>query len=314
MRRGGATDTADALARQYKDLGMAKLYRRGIGILRQTRLVAIGSLTVALFTLGFIFLVRIALDGLGRSVKEGIGITIELAGDDAGARFAYLKPQLEQLSGVKAVEFVSADEAARTLGAELGENPVDVLGYNPLNATIRLSVEASYINADSLQRLEGQLHNLGVATNLNYRDDLLSSVEHNISKIEWGLWAFLALQALLAFIMISNTTKLMIYAERHKIRTLTLVGASSWFVSRPILTRSFFDAILAIICTLGLLAGLLLGIDKGLDMPLYHLLDPKQLIVSSIALGVIALVSNTIASMSATRRYIRMDGSKIHLV
>lgn len=293
---------------------MAKEQRRRTSALRQMRLVAIGTLVVALFTLGVILLLQATAVGIKHNIKENIRFSVELSGHDTKAQYEILKPQLTALSGVRAVEYIDADDAARELGKQLGENPVDVLGYNPLSSVLQLSLQSEYIQPDSLLRLERQLSMLGIDAKLDYKQDLLDSIEANTQRISWGLWALLLVQVLFAYIQISNTTRLMIYADRLKIRTLTLVGASSWFVRRPIVGRSLLDAMVAWGGSVGLLALAICGVDKTLGVNLYHLISTTNLLLALGALALVAVLSCAITSWRATLRYIRMDGGKIHLV
>lgn len=293
---------------------MAKEQRRRTSALRQMRLVAIGTLVVALFTLGVILLLQATAVGIKHNIKENIRFSVELSGHDTKAQYEILKPQLTALSGVRAVEYIDADDAARELGKQLGENPVDVLGYNPLSSVLQLSLQSEYIQPDSLLRLERQLSMLGIDAKLDYKQDLLDSIEANTQRISWGLWALLLVQVLFAYIQISNTTRLMIYADRLKIRTLTLVGASSWFVRRPIVGRSLLDAMVAWVVSVSLLALAIWGVDKTLGVNLYHLISTPNLLLALGALALVAVLSCAITSWRATLRYIRMDGGKIHLV
>lgn len=293
---------------------MVKEQRRKTSTLRQMRLVAIGTLVVALFTLGVILLLQATAVGIKYNIKENLRFTVELTGDDAKAQYEILKPQISVLSGVRLVEYIDADDAARVLAERLGENPIDVLGYNPLSSVLRLSLQAEYIQSDSISLLERQLSMLGVDAKLDYKQDLLDSIETNTQRITWALWALLLVQVIFAYIQISNTTRLMIYADRLKIRTLTLVGASPWFIRRPIVGRSLIDALVALVLSVGLLVSAIWGVEQVLGVNLYNLVSSTHLLIALGVLVLVAMLSCAITSWRATLRYIRMDGGKIHLV
>lgn len=294
---------------------MAKEHKRKrTGALRQMRLVAIGTLVVALFTLGVILLFQATAIGIKHDIKENIRFSVELSGDDTQAQYEILKPQLMALSGVRQVEYIDADVAAHELAQQLGESPIDVLGYNPLNSVLRLSLQADYIQPDSLSALEHQMSMLGIDAQLDYKQDLLDSIEANTQRVSWGLWALLLIQVVFAYIQISNTTRLMIYADRLKIRTLTLVGASPWFIRRPIVGRSLIDACIALVLSVGGLMLAIWGVDHVLGVNLYNIIKPIHLLLSLGVLTLVAMLSCAITSWRATLRYIRMDGGKIYLV
>ncbi len=282
--------------------------------LRQMRLVSIGTLVVALFTLGLILVTRAFVLGAEQGVKENISLTIELTGDNPRQQYDYMAKELDRIAAVKSLAYIDADEAARQMTEQLGENPVEVLGYNPLISMARLSLKAEYMNADSLAKLRHELGLLGIDASLDYRSDLVEAVEGNMRKAEYVLWGLLVLQAIFAFIQINNTTRLMIHADRLKIRTLSLVGASPWFVRRPIILRSMCDALIAAVLAVLLLGGAVYALESALSMSLIPVLQIEHILVSIAVLLIVAVLGGMLASMGATRRYIRMDGNKIHLI
>lgn len=282
--------------------------------LRQMRLVSIGTSIVALFTLGLILLLRVLAIGVETNVKENIGLTIELLGEDPHQQYLLLEQQLPRLKGVKALKYVDADQAMQQMIEHLGEDPVAILGYNPLAATVQLSLDATYMHPDSLDHLQRELALLGVGTQLNYREDLVEAIERNSLTVEYVLWGVLALQILFAFIQINNTIRLMIYSDRLKIRTLTLVGAGAWFIRRPVVLRSLGDAGLAALGAILLLGGLVYSLERGLSISILSLLRVDYVLMAAGVVVLVALLGSAIASVRSTGKYIRMNGDKIHLV
>lgn len=279
------------------------------------RLVSIGTSIVALFTLGLILLLRVLVVGVETSVKENVGLTIELLEEDPHQQYLMLEQQLPRLKGIKSLHYVDADQAMQQMIAYLGgEDPRAILGYNPLSATIQLSLDAAYMHPDSLDHLQRELALLGVDTQLNYREDLVESIERNSLTVEYVLWGVLVLQILFAFIQINNTIRLMIYSDRLKIRTLTLVGARSWFIRRPIVLSSLGDAALAALGAILLLVGLVYFLELGLSISILSLLRVDYVLMSAGVVVLVALLGSAIASVRSTGRYIRMNGDQIHLI
>lgn len=280
------------------------------------RLASIGALAITLTILGFIALIRILAIGLEQEVKEQITFDIELPENYNKESYLSLEPELKKIRGISNIQFVSQDEALEAIKPQLGENPEDLLGYNPLNPLIRLNISGDYLQSDSLKKIQSIVSGLGLdATSLNNRQtEQLDKVNKNVSVLEIVLWGLVAVQALFAFIQINNTTRLNIYAERLKIRSLTLVGASAWFIRRPLIARSLVDGLIATLLSLCLLGLCLWGIEYGLDTPILQLLDKVHLGIAIVGLLALALLSCGFASYRSTQRYIKMDGKRIHLV
>lgn len=285
--------------------------RRTLG---QMRLLSIGTLTIALFILGAILLLRLVTLELGRTTKEQLTFTIDLVGDDPKASFAYLQGQAKQIAGIKTLTYIDADEVARELTQSLGEDPIEVLGYNPLSSVAKLTLHADYMHTDSLKAIESALRLRGVDAQLDYRNDLLDSVDRNLKHMEWIMIGILVIQIALAFVQINNTTKMTIYAQRLKIRTLSLVGASPWFICRPIICRSVVDTLIASLLAIACIGLMISAIEKTFGLHIYHMLRLESILTTVGVLTAVGVFSGFISSARTAHKYIYMDKSKIALL
>lgn len=280
------------------------------------RIASIGALSVTLFLLGAIALIRILASGVEREVKEQLIFDIELPTGYTAESYQVLARELPQIKGIAKQQYVSADQALEQIIPRLGEDPRELLGYNPLSPLIRINIAADYLQVDSLKQLQTALTALGLdAVGLGeQQSEQLSKMNRNITSIEWVLWGVLLLQVIFTLIQINNTTRLGIYAERLKVRTLTLVGATPWFIRRPLVWRSLVDATVATIIALAMLVLAVYAVELGLGSAVSSMLDPRYVIGAVVGLLLFALLACGSASYRAAQRYIRMDGSRIHLV
>lgn len=280
------------------------------------RLASIGALTITLCILGIIALFRLLAIGLERDLKEQISFDIELPEGYNAESYQLLRPELKALSGIAEESFISADSAFSIVKAQVGEDPSELIGHNPMRALVRLKVSAGHLEPDSLRKIQRELTGLGLdASSLNPQDqEQLDTMNRNLRIVEWLLWFFVGIQVIFTFILINNTTRISIYAERLQIRTLTLVGASSWFIRRPIVFRSLVDGFIATLISVSILALMLCTVEFGLGWSIMTLVTPPHLALVAGGLLLVALVASFIASTRAASRYIKMDGSRIHLI
>ncbi len=114
---------------------------------------------------------------------------------------------------VKASSYISPEQAARELTAELGEDFIDFLGYNPLPPSIDLRVKAVYANVDSLEVIESALMQEPVVKEVFYQKSLVQLINKNIRRISYVLLGFSALLLLIAMALINNTIRLSVYSK-----------------------------------------------------------------------------------------------------
>lgn len=285
--------------------------------LRQMRLVAIAVLTVSLFILGAIGLMRIGVYSVSKNVREQILFAVEVPDGYTGQNLRKLGENISALSGVHNLVYIDADSAARVVAAKIGQTPqemLSLLGYNPMNSLYQFQLTSDYLSIDSLQRLEQRLEALGLTPKLSYNGDLLESIESNGRRVEWVVWGFLLIGFIFSLVQINNTIRLGIYSSRHQIRTLSLVGASSWFIRRPIVWRSLLDGLIASLLSIALLVLVVKSLEGLWELSLSSVLDIKLIITASVALILVGLLACAITALRASRKYIRMDGSKIHII
>lgn len=280
------------------------------------RMVSIGALVITLLILALIALLRIMASGLEQNFKENLSFDLELPSQYNQESYEALQNEIKAIPGILSCQYISADSALKMVTEREGENPVNILGYNPMRARVSLQLRSEYLNTDSLAKLKPALSYLGLDTDYLQDDETtqLQKVESNFSLIEWLLWGFVVIQAIFTFVQISNTTRMAIYAQRLQIRTLTLVGASAWFIRKPLVIRSLLDGFIASMISLSIIAGLIALVDYTTELQPMTILNPLHLMVASGGLLTIALVASALASYRSAQRYIKMDGKKIHLV
>ena len=90
------------------------------------------SITLVLFLMGLFGLILFHARVLSDYVRENIGFSIMIREGVKEAGILQLKKALDGSGYVKSSEYVAKERAAEKLKAELGEDFVGFLGYNPL--------------------------------------------------------------------------------------------------------------------------------------------------------------------------------------
>lgn len=280
------------------------------------RLSVIGAWVVTLSILGLIALIQLFVWSLGRSFKEQLCYDIELSTECKETEASSLGRKVERIKGIRQVHYISADSAKRAIEQTLGEDPVVILGYNPFNPYLRLQLYADYNHSDSLRNIQHALNKLGInAEELNgQQGKQLEQINRNAQVLSYLLWVVLLMQIIFTYIQINSTTGIMVYAERLQIRTLTLVGATSWFIRLPIIRKNLTDSLVACLISLGLLASLIQGASLVVKTDLWELLEIEHLLCVIVSLLLIASLSSLLASYRSTQRYINMNGEQLQIL
>jgi cell division transport system permease protein len=269
------------------------------------------SITLVLTMLGLLGLTILHARKLSDYVKENIGFRVYLKEDAPPEDIIILQKKLDAEPFVKSSRYISPEEAARELTADLGEDFIDFLGYNPLPPSIDLRVRAAYANVESLETIERNLMQEVVVKEVFYQKSLVHLINKNVNRISIVLLGFTGLLMLIAIALINNTIRLSVYSKRFIIRTMKLVGATRRFISRPFIVRGvlqgFYSAIFAIILLATILYFLMQQIPE-----LVSLYDIYIYIAVFLLVILTGMFLAWVSTWFAVRKYLRMTEDELY--
>ena len=127
---------------------MAK--RRNIKKSKPSHFYSILSVALVLFLIGLVGLLLMNAHIVSTYFKENLQINVVLHDKIAEAELLNLQQQLDRQTYVKSLRYLSKDKAKSIFEEEFGEGIEEVLGYNPLFASLDIRLNAAYANTDSL--------------------------------------------------------------------------------------------------------------------------------------------------------------------
>jgi len=136
-------------------------------------------------------------------------------------------------------------------------------------------------------------------------------MSRNVQDFSWILLAVALALLLVSMVLIVNTIRLQIYAQRFLINTMTLVGATSWVTRRPFVLRNMFMGFMSGLVALAVLGGVVYYVEFRLGLMLFPLTWQNITFVSVIVLCC-GLLITLFASLIATGKYIRMDNNSLY--
>ena len=261
---------------------------------------SIVSISLVLFVIGLLGTFLFQAQYLTRTVKEKIAVQIELKDNLSETDIFQFVKRMEGEKYVKSASYVSKEEAAKILQEDLGEDFLDLLGYNPLYASVDLNLNADFVNADSLSIIVDELSANSKVQNLHYQKTLVNALDKNIGKITLGLGVVGALLFFIALTLIDNTIRLAMFSNRFLIKSMQLVGATRWFIVRPFILKGITNGLLSgIIAALAML-GLFIALEKQIDglTVLQDLLTFALVVGTVVSLGIVISLLSTQRAVS----------------
>ena len=279
--------------------------------LNSSYFTAIISISLVLFMLGILGMILLQAKRVSNYVKENIGFSVILKDQVKEVDIVKFQKSLDAADYVKVTEYIDKETAARELTADLGEDFVDFLGYNPLLASIEVRLNADYANPDSLKWIELELMKNPRIKEVFYQRDLVSLVSENIKNISMVIIVFSILLLIIAIALINNSIRLALYSKRFIIKTMQLVGATPGFIRRPFVLRGILNGIYGAMISISLLIGLLFYLQQKL--PELFAIQDVEMIASLFGLVLLlGIIITWISTGLAVRKYLRMTTDKLY--
>ena len=275
-------------------------------------LTSIISITLVLFTLGFLGLVILQANSLSNYIKENIGFEIIVKPGVKEADILHLKKTLDIRVYVKSAEYISTEEATRRLSAMLGDDFIDFLGNenNPLLPSIDLRFNAPWANSDSLAIIEAEVLQNKAVKEVYYQKSLVHLINKNLRKISFGLLGFSILLLVIAMALVNNTIRLSIYSKRFIIRTMQLVGATESFIRWPFVLIGISQGIISALIALAVLSGIIIALQQQIP-ELALLINVETLGFLYLSILLLGMLMSGFSTFFSVRTYLRISPDRL---
>lgn len=263
------------------------------------------SIGLVLFLLGILGLLVLNTKKLADHFKEQITISVFLKDNAKQVEVDQLQKSLVMAEYTKSASYVSKEEAAEQHSAEIGENFIEFLGYNPLKNSIDIQLLADYVSTDQIEQIAEDIGSKTYVEEVSYDRPLIALLTENVKKI--GFWILIAsaIFTAIAVLLINSSIRLSIYSKRFIIKTMQMVGATKKFIRRPFIWTNIKLGMLGAVVALVTLGLLLYYLDNNFpELNLFQ--DP--LILGSLFLGVflLGILISYVSTFFATQRFLNL--------
>ncbi len=263
------------------------------------------SIGLVLFLLGVLGLLVLNTKKLADHFKEQIKISVFLKDNAKEVEVDQLQKSLVMSDYTKSAVYVSKEEAAEVHSAEIGENFLDFLGYNPLKNSIDVALKADFVSTEQVEEIASELAKKDYVEEVSYDKPLIALLTDNVKRISFWILIASAVFTLIAVLLINSSIRLSIYSKRFIIKTMQMVGATKRFIRRPFIWTNIKLGMLGSLLALIALGIVLYYVD--MNFPELNLLQ-DFMILSILFVGVFVLgvLISLISTYFATQRFLNL--------
>jgi cell division transport system permease protein len=284
---------------------MAKAGSASIKRGKPSYFMSILGVTLVLFLLGLIGWMVMNANKLGNYFKENVEVKAELRGDLNPTDSVALMQYISTKPYVKSIQFINKEAARKIYLADGNESWDNVLDANPLPNTIAFKVNKEYMNIDSLTAIQNDLKQQTYISDVSYPRALVDGLIKNVQTISISLLVMAVIISIVVIILIDNTIRLQMFSNRFLIKTMQMVGATRWFIAKPMNTRAIINgAISALIAITGVY--LLILVTERYIPGMKALHDNGTLIMLFVGLIILGIFITLFSTHRSVIKYLKM--------
>lgn len=210
---------------------------------------------MVLFIIGLMGIISFYTNRLIDYLKENVQVVMYF---NTGTPEEEVKKAADEIAADKLVKktvYVSSAEAAALFKDELGDDFTEVLGGNPLPPAVEIYLEGENLNRVALNSFVEKCKTVPKVYEVTSQGDLIDEINRNKTRVTYIFGALGIILLLVATALMNNTVRLAVYSKRFIIKSMQLVGATEWFITKPFIRNSaawvFTGAIIATIMCVG---------------------------------------------------------------
>lgn len=266
---------------------------------------AIIGISLVLFLLGTLGWLVLNGRTLTRVFKEDVQVEVILHDNTRDEMMLKLNAVLEEQPFVKKTTVITKEEAAEKFFSSGGEDFTELLDYNPLYSSIVLNLNAVYVNPQSLDEIRQFIMQSNIVRDVSYPNMIVDNMNDNFRKIGIILGVIAMLLFVVVVILIDNTVRLAMFSNRFLIKTMQMVGATRWFITRPFDRRAILNGLISgIIAMTGL--WIVISMAERILPPLNILHDTTAIIMLMVSMIILGIIISFVSTHRSVLKYLKM--------
>ncbi len=272
-------------------------------------LTSVLAITAMMLILGLFFVAFVNIDLFTATINQNYNVVQVYIDDELSeSEVEALGSELENLEGVDKAEYISSDEALKTLKKRWGDNGylLDNMDENPLPSSYMVYVQ----DEDAASYVSKTAPNIDGVTDITYYQDTIDKLAKITHFVEVGSIIAMAFLIIISIIIVANTIKLTVFNREKEISIMKYLGATDWFVRAPFILGGVFIGVISSLVATGLIYLIysriinMIGADimRVLSVtlvPVNYLIINLLIIFSALGIGI-----GTVGSIISIRRFL----------
>src|SRR5215813_4514351 len=244
--------------------------------------MAILGVTIVLCLFGLIGLLTINGRKLIQNIKESVEVHV------------FLKQNIKDSSRINLQNYIASKPYTKSI-----------------TYTDKETAKNEWVDSAQLVNIQADIAQNPIVDEVRFPSAVVNSMMKNFRNIGIVLGIVAILIAVMVIILIDNTIRLAMFSNRFLIKTMQMVGATRWFIAKPLDMRAIFNGALSGMVATLIVYFLLLLAENFFD-GFKKLHDTNMMILLAIVLIILGIGITLFSTHRSVIKYLRMKLDELY--
>jgi cell division transport system permease protein len=273
--------------------------------------MAILGVTLVLFLLGLVGWLSINSKKLMQYFKESVEVQVFLKTNSPDTSRITLQNYITSKPYTKNIRYTDKETAKQEWLKTGGEDFTEFLDNSLLPTSIDFTLKEEFVDSAQLTAIKADLSQNPIVDEVRYPTAVVSNMQRNFNVLSLVLAGIAILIAILVIVLIDNTIRLAMFSNRFLIKTMQMVGATRWFIARPLNIRAIINGAISALIAIAAVYGIILIAERFLpDLKALH--DNTMLVLLFLFLIVLGISISLFSTHRSVVKYLRMKLDELY--
>lgn len=273
--------------------------------------MAILGVTLVLCLLGIIGIITINSRKLIANLKESVEVHVFLKQNIKDTARERLQNYITAQPYVREIKYTDKETAKKEWVKTGGEDFTEFIENSLLPTSIDFKLKAEYLDSAKLVAIKADLSQYPIVDEIKYPTAVVDTMASNFKTASIILLVIAILISAMVIILIDNTIRLAMFSNRFLIKTMQMVGATRWYIARPLNIRAVINGAIAGVIATAIVYFLLLLAENFFD-GFKKLHDTQSLLLLGLALIVLGIGITLFSTHRSVLKYLRMKLDELY--
>ncbi len=283
---------------------MAQVGKSGIKRGRTSYVMSIIGVSLVLMMLGFLGWMGINYTKLVEYFRESVPVQVFLRETTSEKEKDALIAQVQSLPYIKNYTYKDKETARKEWIGMGNEDFMQFIDTNILPRSVEMNLKSEYVVPDTLKKIETIFEQSPYVTDVKYPTNVVGNMSI-LRQVGFGLLVLAVIFALVVIVLIDNTIKLAMFSNRFLIKTMQMVGATRWFIAKPMNIRAIINGALAAIIAIAAGWAAMAGFEKWVP-ELKTLHDTRLFLFLALLLLILGVAISLFSTHRSVVKYLKM--------